>query len=60
MNSEDALIAQEYKIRYRTLVAYDSRGIKMAKWYERDDWTYDRNNRRISKGNILLDMFFEE
>lgn len=41
------------------LVAYDSRGIKMAKWNERDDWTYDKNNRRICKGNVLLDMYFE-
>jgi hypothetical protein len=41
------------------LVAYDKKFIKMAKWNERDDYTYDKSNRRIGKGNLLLGMYFE-
>ncbi len=41
------------------LVAYDKRHMKMAKWNERDDCTYDKNNRKIGKGNMLLGMYFE-
>ena len=40
------------------LVAYNKNGIKMAKWNEKDDCTYDKNNRKLGKGNMLLGMFF--
>lgn len=40
------------------LVAYDSSYRRMAKWNERDDTTYDAMNRRIGKGNLLIDLYF--
>jgi hypothetical protein len=30
----------------------------MAKWNEKDDCTYDKNNRKLGKGNMLLGMYF--
>ena len=41
------------------LVAYDKMNRRMGKWYENDDYTYDANNRRLGKGNMLLSFYFE-
>ncbi|MCR5248972.1 MAG: hypothetical protein K6E50_00025 [Lachnospiraceae bacterium] len=41
------------------LVAYDKNGRKMAQWYEKDNCTYDNSGRKIAKGNILLDLYFQ-
>lgn len=41
------------------LVAFDKNNRRMAKWYERDDCTYDNNNRRLGKGNMLIGMYFQ-
>lgn len=40
------------------LEAYNKKGVKMAKWNERDDCTYDSKNKKLGKGNLLLEMYF--
>ena len=42
------------------LVAYNKNGIKMAKWNEKDDCTYDKNNRKNGKGIILAELCEKE
>ena len=42
------------------LVAYDKHGKKIAYWQERDDTTYTPNARKIAKGNLLIEMYFQE
>jgi hypothetical protein len=41
------------------LVAYDKNFRRLGKWYENDDCTYDANNRRLGKGNMLLSFYFD-
>ena len=41
------------------LIAYDKMGRKLAEWNERDDSTYDSHHRKIAKGNLLLDIYFQ-
>ncbi|GEM_PF-6166880 len=41
------------------LIAYDRSNRRMAKWNERDDYTYDMSNRRLGKGNMLIGMYFQ-
>lgn len=41
------------------LIAYDRSNRRMAKWNERDDYTYDMSNRRLGKGNMLIRMYFQ-
>lgn len=48
----------EIRPQGKELIAYDKRGIKIAKWKETDDCTYDKNNRKIGKGDLLLDLYF--
>ena len=43
----------------RRLVAYDKMGRKMAYWDETNDTTFEPNGRKISKGNLLVGMYFE-
>ena len=42
------------------LVAYDKSGRRMAYWDERSDTSFESNGRRISKGNVLMDLFFQD
>ena len=42
------------------LIAYDKMNRKIAEWNERDDYTYDSHHRKIAKGNVLIDLYFEE
>ena len=41
------------------LIAYDKMNRRIAEWNERDDYTYDSNRRRIAKGNMLIDIYFQ-
>ncbi len=40
------------------LVAYDRHFSRMGYWQKRDDTTYDRTHRKIGKGNLLIDLYF--
>ena len=44
----------------RKLEAFDKLGRKMAYWDETNDTTYDRMGKKITKGNILVGLFFQE
>ena len=39
--------------------AYNARNQKIAKWQKFDDYTYDANNRKIGKGDMLLDLLIQ-
>ena len=39
--------------------AYNSDSLKMAKWYKYDDCTYDAYNRKIGKGDMLLEVLIQ-
>ncbi len=43
----------------KKLVAYDKKGFKFAYWDENQDATFDKSFRKISKGNILVELFFQ-
>ena len=42
------------------LEAYDKVGKKIAYWDETNDTSYEANGRKITKGNILVSLFFQE
>ena len=42
-----------------SLVAHNKIGVKIAKWNEKDDCTYDKMNKKLGKGNLLLEMYFQ-
>ncbi len=43
----------------RRLVAYDKMNRKIAYWDETNDSTFEPNGRKITKGNILVGMYFQ-
>ena len=42
------------------MVAYDHVNRKLAIWKKWEDCTYDAQNRRLGKGNLLLGLFYPE
>ncbi len=50
----------EIKPEGHKLVAYDKASRRIAYWDENNDTTFEPNGRRISKGNILIGMYFQE
>ncbi len=49
----------EIKPEGHRLVAYNKIGQKLGYWDENSDATFDKIGRRIAKGNVLLDMYFQ-
>ena len=49
----------EIKPEGKRLVAYNKNFQRMAYWDESSDYTYDSSNRRLSKGNILVTLYFQ-
>ncbi len=41
------------------LEAFDKIGKKIAYWDETNDTTYEPNGRKMGKGNMLIDLFFQ-
>jgi len=39
--------------------AFNARNQMIAKWKQFDDCTYDANNRKIGKGNMLLEVLIQ-
>ncbi len=50
----------EIKPEGHRLVAYNKMNLRMGYWDENSDATFDKNNHRIAKGNVLLDMYFQQ
>lgn len=49
----------EIKPQGNQLIAYDASFRRIAYWKETSNETYDKMGRRIGKGNILIELYFQ-